>query len=79
MSRRRLLARIAPPVVLLAAGAIVATAWDGAVAVGVSSFLLGSGVVVAMALAFFEIGLSEDRDRAREEAARRRRGPRWPR
>jgi hypothetical protein len=37
--------------------------------------LAGSGLIVATSLVFLEVGLSEDRERARESARRGRPGP----
>jgi hypothetical protein len=37
--------------------------------------LMGTGLIVATSLAFLEVGLSEDRERARERERRGRSGP----
>jgi hypothetical protein len=43
---------------------------DGTAAGVVSIMLIGVGLVLAVALVFFAIGLSEDRERAEEERRR---------
>jgi len=57
---------------LVLAGSVVAVVrqdvYGSAAAVG----LVCAGLIAATSLVFYEIGLSEDRDRAREDADRRR-------
>ena len=72
MTLRGVLARAAGPLALVVAGIVVAATVDSSVGTGVSAFLIGIGCVLALAIVFWEIGRSEDRDRAREEAERRR-------
>ena len=61
------------------AGLLVLVGVTGGVALGgtigqvLAIVLVGLGLILATALVFFEVGLSEDRERAREEAERRRR------
>jgi hypothetical protein len=69
--RRYWVARAGPVVALLVAGALLALLADGAVAI-VGWGLMGVAFTVAVALAFLEVGLSEDRERERESAAGRR-------
>jgi hypothetical protein len=57
--------------VLVVAGVLCALLFDGTAAGVVSIMLIGVGLVVAVALVFLAIGLSEDRERAREEERRR--------
>ena len=76
MALRDVVVRAVGPLVLVAAGIAVAATVDSPVGTGVSAFLIGVGCVLALAIVFFEIGRSEDRDRAREEAERRRGPPR---
>jgi hypothetical protein len=70
VSTRGLLARVVPPLLVIGAGIAVAATSDSSLGVGVSAFLVGVGFVIAIATAFLEVGLSEDRQRARDEAAR---------
>ena len=58
---------------LLAAGALCALLFDGDVALFFTILLVSVDIVLAVALVFYEVGLSEDRERARE--AERRGGP----
>jgi hypothetical protein len=60
---------------LVVAGILCAALLDGTAAGVVSILLIGIGGVLAVALVFLAIGLSEDRERA-EEAERRRRSGR---
>ena len=57
---------------LLAAAALCALLFDGDVALFFTILLVSGDIVIAVALVFYEVGLSEDRERARE--AERRRG-----
>ena len=60
---------------LVVAGILCAALLDGTAAGVVSIMLIGIGGVLAVALVFLAVGLSEDRERA-EEAERRRRSGR---
>ena len=62
--------RAAGPLAFVVAGIAVAAAVDSSLGTGLSSFLIGLGCVLALAIVYWEIGSSEDRDRAREEAER---------
>jgi energy-converting hydrogenase Eha subunit E len=55
---------------LVVAGALCAALFDGTAAGVVSILLIGVGLVLAVSLVFFAIGLSEDRERAKEERRR---------
>jgi uncharacterized membrane protein len=64
----------AVPVALALAGAVLlALAGGSTVGVVIAIVLLGSAAVLAVSLVFYEVGLSEDREREAEEEARRRR------
>jgi hypothetical protein len=56
---------------LVVAGILVAALIDGTAAGVVSIMLIGVGGVLAVALAFLAVGLSEDRERAEAEERRR--------
>jgi hypothetical protein len=56
---------------LVLAGVLCALLLDGTAAGVVSIMLIGVGSVLAVALVFLAVGLSEDRERAREEERRR--------
>jgi hypothetical protein len=56
---------------LVVAGILCAALLDGTAAGVVSILLIGIGGVLAVALAFLAVGLSEDRERAAEEERRR--------
>jgi divalent metal cation (Fe/Co/Zn/Cd) transporter len=60
--------------VLVVAGILCAALFDGTAAGVISILLIGIGGVLAVALVFLLIGLSEDRERAEEEERRRRYG-----
>ena len=73
--------------VLVIAGVICAVFIGGRVGTVLTIALMLAGLGGALLLVFFEVGLSEDHEREREEALRRNRdeagrrprGPRWPR
>ena len=75
MSPRTRNASFGGAAVLVVAGILCAALLDGTAAGVVSILLIGIGGVLAVALVFLAIGLSEDRERA-EEAERRRRSGR---
>jgi hypothetical protein len=56
---------------LVVAGVLCALLLDGTAAGVLSILLIGIGLVLAVALVFLAIGLSEDRARAEEERRRR--------
>jgi hypothetical protein len=58
--------------VLVVAGIVVIAASGSVLAEAVSISLVSLGLIVLISLMFFEVGLSEDRDRARETEGRRR-------
>jgi hypothetical protein len=59
--------------VLVAIGTAVAALRSDTFGMASAVALVSGGLVLATSLVFYEVGLSEDRDRARESAARRRR------
>ena len=58
---------------VVAAGAACAALIDGVVGQALAIALITAGLGGALLLVFYEVGLSEDRERAREEQRRRRR------
>jgi hypothetical protein len=62
--------------VLVIAGAVCAVAFEGLTSDVLAMVLITVGLGEALLLVFMEIGLSEDRERAREEKRRRPRPPR---
>jgi hypothetical protein len=56
---------------IFVAGVIVAVAAASVAATAVGVALVGLGLVALVSLVFYEVGLSEDRDREREARARR--------
>jgi hypothetical protein len=62
---RPLLIRIAALFALLVAGAVIAGLSDGIVGKAIGFAVGGLAAVLLVALAFYEVGLSEDRDRER--------------
>ena len=70
--RKVAVTRILPPLALAVTGVVLATAWSSTAAQAAGFALVGIACVIAVSLAFLEIGLSEDRERAR---ARRRQAP----
>jgi uncharacterized membrane protein YdjX (TVP38/TMEM64 family) len=69
--------------VLVAAGIVCAIAFGGMLGPLLAFVLIGIGLVLATSLAFLEVGLSDDRERARElarvERLERRSRPRFTR
>jgi hypothetical protein len=56
--------------VLVAAGIVCIVAIGGGLGQILALVLMGIGLVVAVSLVFYEVGLSEDHERSREELAR---------
>jgi hypothetical protein len=73
MARRSRILAFGACAVLVVAGTMCAVLLDGFTGEVLTLALLGLGLVGAVALVFLEIGLSEDRERARGE--RRRKPP----
>ena len=57
---------------LVLAGLLCALLLDGSIATFLTILLVSVAIVVAVALVFYEVGLSEDRERAREAERRGR-------
>lgn len=72
--KRAAVRRAAGVLALAVAGLVLAFATDG-IASDVGYGLFGIAFVLALSLAFLEVGYSEDRARAREERRGRRAGP----
>ena len=73
MGRRSRIIGYGASLVLVLTGVLVALLRSGTLAEASAVGLVSFGLIGAMSLVFYEIGVSEDRDRARESAARRRR------
>ena len=58
---------------LVVVGGVCAVAFSGGVGQVLALVLIGLGFVLAVSLVFLEVGLSEDRERAREDEARAQR------
>ena len=56
---------------LILAGLLSALLLDGGTATFLTILFVSVAIVVAVSLVFYEVGLSEDRERAREEQRRR--------
>jgi hypothetical protein len=72
LSRRSRIVGFGSAGLLVLAGAVCAVAVSGGLGAILALVLIGLGFVEAVSLVFAEVGFSEDRERAREEAARRR-------
>ena len=70
MAPRSRNASIGAAAALVVAGVLCAVLFDGTAAGVVSIMLIGVGLVLAVSLVFFAIGLSEDRERAEDERRR---------
>jgi hypothetical protein len=70
MTPRSRNAAVGAAAALVVAGVLCAVLFDGTAAGVVSIMLIGVGLVLAVSLVFFAIGLSEDRERAEEERRR---------
>jgi hypothetical protein len=73
-SRPARLRRVAVTAAVLLAGALLALLTDGVAAI-VGAGLIGVGAVLAISSVFYEVGRSEDRDRARVAAPGQRAEP----
>ncbi len=72
MSRRSRIVGFGSAGLLVLAGTVCAVVLSGGLGAILALVLIGLGFVEAVSLVFAEVGFSEDRERAREEAARRR-------
>jgi uncharacterized membrane protein len=69
MSLRARIAVYGFTALLIIAGAVCAAALDAGTGQFVGFLLIGAGLIIATGLVFLEVGLSEDRERARERDA----------
>ncbi len=60
---------------LVVAGIVCGFAFGGTLGQNLAFVLVALGLVLATSLVFYEVGLTEDRERAREEEKRRRSQP----
>lgn len=72
--QRAAAARFAGALVIAAAGIVLIVAGDGTTDI-VGWTVFGIALTLVLSFVFLEVGYSEDRERAREEPARRRRSP----
>ncbi len=72
MTRRSRIVGFGSAALLVVAGAVCAVVLGGGLGEVLALVLMSLGFVEAVSLVFLEVGLTEDRERAREEAARRR-------
>jgi hypothetical protein len=70
MTRRGRILSYGSAALLVVVGVVVAVVIGSMVAAVIGLLLSGVGLVLATSLVFYEVGLSEDRERAREQAAR---------
>ena len=56
---------VLPPLVIIVLGAIAAVVLPGKAGTAAAIVLVGTGCVVAVSLVFWEVGRSEDEERAR--------------
>jgi hypothetical protein len=72
MSRRSRIAGFGSAGLLVVLGIACAVIFSGALGQNLAFVLVALGLVLATSLVFYEVGLTEDRARAREEKDRRR-------
>jgi hypothetical protein len=77
MSRRSRIVGFGSAALLVVLGGVCSVVLSG-LASDLALGVLGLGVVLAVSLVFLEVGYSEDRERAREQAARARGTERQP-
>jgi len=71
VSRRSRIIGFGSAGMLVVAGIACAFAFSGSLGQNLAFVLVALGLVLATSLVFYEVGLTEDRSRAREEKARR--------
>ncbi len=76
MTTRSRITAFGSAALLVVAGVVCALVVGGDAGPIIAFILVGLGLVLATSLLFFEVGLSEDRDRERERKAASRRIPR---
>lgn len=79
MTRRWRIGAFGSAGLLVLAGVVCAAAVGGGTGQTLALALIGTGLVAASSFVFLEVGLSEDRERARERDARTRQEDRRPR
>jgi hypothetical protein len=72
VSRRSRIVGFGAAGLLVVVGIACAFAFSGTLGQNLAFVLVALGMVLGTSLVFYEVGLTEDRERAREEAARRR-------
>jgi hypothetical protein len=72
MSRRSRIVGFGSAALLVVAGAVCAAVFSPGLGEDLALVLISLGAIMAVSLVFLEVGFSEDRERAREEAARAR-------
>ena len=72
MTRRSRIVGFGSAALLVVAGIACAFAFGGTLGQNLAFVLVALGLVLATSLVFYEVGLTEDRERAREEAEKRR-------
>jgi hypothetical protein len=71
VSRRSRIVGFGSAALLVVAGIACALAFSGGLAQNLAFALVALGLVLATSLVFYEVGLTEDRERAREKEKRR--------
>jgi hypothetical protein len=66
VTRRARISLYGATALLIVAGVVCAAAFGGGTVQFVGFLLIGAGLIIAVGLVFLEVGLSEDRERARE-------------
>jgi hypothetical protein len=72
MTRRSRIVGFGSAALLVVAGIASAFVFSGGLAQNLAFALVALGLVLATSLVFYEVGLTEDRERAREEESRRK-------
>jgi hypothetical protein len=72
MSRRSRIAGFGSAALLVLAGALCAIVLSASLGENLALVLISLGLIEAVSLVFLEVGFSEDRERAREQAAKAR-------
>lgn len=73
MTKRSRISAFGFAALLVVAGGVGAAVFSGTLGQALALVLIGVGFVLATSLVFLEVGLSEDRERAREERKREER------
>jgi hypothetical protein len=72
MTRRSRIVGFGSAALLVVLGVVCAAVFSPGLAEDLALVLISLGAILAVSLVFLEVGFSEDRERAREEAARAR-------